>query len=27
VERELEGVIDFTRFMLDTIGFSEYKVD
>ena len=27
VERELQGVVEFTRFMLDTFGFSEYKVD
>jgi threonyl-tRNA synthetase len=27
VERELEGVLDFARFMLDTFGFHEYQVD
>jgi len=27
VETELQGVLDFARFMLDTFGFSEYQVD
>ena len=27
IEPELEGVLDFTRYMLDTFGFSDYRVD
>jgi threonyl-tRNA synthetase len=27
VEQELQGVVDFARFILDTFGFKEYKVD
>src|SRR5437773_5064318 len=27
VERELQGVLDFARFMLDTFGFHDYQVD
>ncbi len=27
VERELQGVLDFARFMLETFGFHEYQVD